>query len=62
MFDNSKGHTSGGGCYLTTLTCEMLDLPDDDHCLETMRWYRDNVMMNLEKILILLLFTLMTRK
>ena len=40
--------TPSSGCYLTTVTCEILDLPDDNHCLETMRWYRDNVMMDLE--------------
>lgn len=46
--DNSKSHTSGG-CYLTTILCNILGLPDNNEYLETMRSFRDNVLQKDEK-------------
>lgn len=39
-----KRGTSDNGCYLTTITCEILGKNDDDYVLKTMRQFRDNVM------------------
>jgi hypothetical protein len=34
-----------GGCFITTAICEELGLPDDCYYLETLRDFRDNVML-----------------
>lgn len=43
MYDNSKGH-QGGGCYLTTAMCNILNYPDDNYYLQTLRTFRDNTL------------------
>ena len=43
MFDYSKGH-QGSGCYLTTIMCELLEYPDNNYYLNTLRDFRNNVM------------------
>ena len=39
-----KERESGGGCYLTTLTCNILGYSDNGSILNTMRRFRDDVM------------------
>ncbi|OYW61698.1 MAG: hypothetical protein B7Z31_02440 [Rhodobacterales bacterium 12-65-15] len=43
----SKGSSGGGkkGCFLTTAACELRGLPDDCHELETLRRFRDDVLL-----------------
>lgn len=43
MYDNSKSHSSSG-CYITTIMCNILELPNDNYYLETLRNFRDNVL------------------
>jgi len=43
MYDNSKSHSSSG-CYITTIMCHILGMPDDNYYLETLRNFRDNVL------------------
>ena len=43
MFDNSNGH-QGSGCYLTTIMCKLLEYPDNNYYLNTLRGFRDNIM------------------
>lgn len=43
MYDNSKSAQSSG-CYLTTAMCTILNLPDDNYYLQTLRTFRDNVL------------------
>ncbi|MBQ9072498.1 MAG: hypothetical protein IJY25_05020 [Bacilli bacterium] len=45
----SKEHTDGSGCYLTTMLCNILEMPDDNYYLETMRKFRKNVLQKDEK-------------
>ena len=40
MYENSRGHQSGG-CYLTTAMCNILNYPDDNYYLQTLRTFRD---------------------
>lgn len=42
MYENSRSHSSSGGCYITTALCEILELPDNNHYLETLRSFRNN--------------------
>jgi len=35
-------NNSGGGCYLTTMICKVLRLPDNNIYLQTIRNFRDN--------------------
>ena len=35
---------SGTGCYLTTIMCKLLNYPDNNYYLNTLRYFRDNVM------------------
>ncbi len=35
---------SSSGCYLTTIMCKLLDYPDSNYYLNTLRYFRDNVM------------------
>jgi len=44
MYNNSKGHISGGGCYLTTTMCSILNLPDNNEYLETLRTFRETIL------------------
>lgn len=39
-----KGMSESGGCYLTTITCEILGKDDNDYVLNSMRQFRDNIM------------------
>ena len=43
MYDNSKSHAEGG-CYITTIMCQILGYPDNNYYLNTLRKFRDNVM------------------
>lgn len=42
MYNNSRGHQ--GGCYLTTAMCNILNYPDDNYYLQTLRSFRDNTL------------------
>ena len=41
-FSNSKN--SGGGCYLTTILCNILGMSDNNIYLETIRNFRNNIL------------------
>lgn len=43
MYNNSRGH-QGEGCYLTTAMCNILNYPDDNYYLQTLRSFRDNTL------------------
>lgn len=43
MYDNSRQHQSSG-CYLTTAMCNILNYPDDNYYLQTLRTFRDTVL------------------
>lgn len=45
----SKEHSSSGGCYLTTMLCNILGMPDNNYYLETMRKFRKNILQKDEK-------------
>lgn len=45
----SKSHSSGGGCYLTTMLCNILKMPDNNIYLETMQNFRKNILQKDEK-------------
>lgn len=49
VIDIAKSYTSGGGCYLTTMLCNILNLPDNNIYLETIRNFRKNVLQKDEK-------------
>ena len=53
MYDNSKN--SNSGCYLTTIMCKLLDFPDNNYYLNTLRKFRDEVMKTNSKYIPLLL-------
>lgn len=40
MYESSLG----GGCYLTTMICKLLNFTDDNYFLNTLRNFRDNTM------------------
>ena len=42
-------HHESGGCYLTTLVCQVLKKEDNDYVLNSMRKFRDNVLQKDEK-------------
>lgn len=44
MYENSRNHLSSGGCYLTTIMCQLLGFQDNNYYLNTLRAFRDNVM------------------
>ena len=44
MYDFSKNHSGGSGCYLTTIICQLLGYPDNNFYLNTLRNFRDTVM------------------
>ena len=39
-----KRTESSGGCFITTVLCNILDLPDNHETLNTLRSFRDNVL------------------
>ena len=41
-----KAREDGGGCYLTTIVCNILGYADNGNILNTLRQFRDNVMRN----------------
>ena len=41
MYNNSRSHCSGSGCYLTTAMCNILGYQDDNYYLQTLRTFRD---------------------
>ena len=45
QYDESKKNTSGG-CYLTTIICDTLGMPDNGYALKTLRDFRNNYMLN----------------
>ena len=45
----SNEHSSSGGCYLTTMLCNILKMPDNNVYLETMRKFRKDVLQKEEK-------------
>ena len=40
---------SGGGCFITTVTCEILNKKDDEKVMNNLRMFRDNVLQENEK-------------
>ena len=47
--DYSKNHSGSTGCYLTTMLCTILKLPDNNPFLNNMRSFRENVLQKDEK-------------
>ena len=45
----SNNHNSSSGCYLTTMLCNIFNLPDNNYYLETMRKFRNEVLQKDEK-------------
>lgn len=45
----SRSKTSDSGCYLTTMMCNILKLSDDNTFLQTMRYFRENVLQKDDK-------------
>lgn len=53
--DYSNSHNSSGGCYLTTILCNILKMQDNNIYLETIRNFRNNILQkdtNYKKLLI----------
>ena len=48
-YNYSKDHANSGGCYLTTMLCNILGMPDNNIYLETMRDFRKNILQNDKK-------------
>ena len=42
----SKEYGTGGGCFVTTVTCGVLGKDDHDPVMESLRSFRDNVLQN----------------
>lgn len=40
----SKEHSNSGGCYLTTILCNILGMPDNNIYLKTIRNFRNNIL------------------
>ena len=55
MYNNSLNHSGSSGCYLTTIMCKLLNYPDDNYYLNTLRMFRDNTMKPNPKYIPLLL-------
>ena len=53
MIDCSKN--AGSGCYLTTIMCKLLNYPDNNYYLNTLRKFRDEVMKTNPKYIPLLI-------
>lgn len=45
----SNDHSSSRGCYLTTMLCNILKMPDNNIYLETMRNFRNEILQKDEK-------------
>ena len=45
----SIDHSGSGGCYLTTILCNILKMPDNNIYLETMRSFRNNILQKNDK-------------
>ena len=43
-YKNKKDYVPGGGCYITTVVCEILGYSDKSPVLETLRSFRNNIM------------------
>ena len=43
MLENSTNHINSG-CYLTTIVYKLLNYPDNNYYLNTLRYFRENVM------------------
>ena len=57
MYENSRNHSGGSGCYLTTIMCEILGYPDNNYYLQTLRNFRDKTMkLNIKYIPLLLTY------
>ena len=55
MYENSRNHASSSGCYLTTIVCKLLEYPDNNYYLNTLRKFRDEVMRKKPEYISLLL-------
>lgn len=55
MYNNSLNHSESSGCYLTTIMCKILNYPDNNYYLNTLRNFRDNYMKKNPKYIPLLL-------
>ena len=53
MYESSKNSSSG--CYLTTIMCKLLNYPDNNYYLNTLRKFRDDIMKTNPKYIPLLL-------
>jgi len=53
--ENMYNNSNSSGCYLTTIMCKLLNYPDDNYYLNTLREFRDNVMKTNPKYFPLLL-------
>ena len=47
--DYSNSKNSGGGCYLTTMLCNILGMDDNNIYLKTLRDFRNNILQKDEK-------------
>ena len=47
--DYSNSHSSSSGCFLTTMMCNILKMPDDNPFLNKMRSFRNNYLQKNEK-------------
>lgn len=53
-YDYSKDHQSSSGCFITTITCEILGMNDNNQYLNSLRKFRNNILQkNKETIKIL---------
>lgn len=48
-YNYSLEHSSSGGCYLTTMICNILGYNDDNEYLNTMRNFRNNILQKQDK-------------
>ena len=55
MFDNSKSHQSSG-CYITTIICDILNMPDNCYHLNKLRELRDRMQKNIGDLPLLLMY------
>lgn len=42
-------NSSSSNCFITTIVCNTLGREDDDKCLKTLRYFRDNVLQTADK-------------
>ena len=48
-YEKSENSQSSGGCYLTTITCDILGLPDNNIYLQTLRKFRKETLQKDDK-------------